>query len=93
MATDRRVRLNIGGRVFETYLSTLQPSGFFRAKFGGNWSVPDNNEDLFIDRDFETFGHLLAFLRNPNYKYPHTEAMRDEFDFYAVDHEENIEKL
>ncbi|KAL3692310.1 hypothetical protein R1sor_005961 [Riccia sorocarpa] len=61
--SSRRVKLNVGGRVFETYLETLTGAGKGSHLVKTVSSAPENSE-VFFDRDPETFAILLNLLRN-----------------------------
>jgi WD40 repeat protein len=59
----RRVKINVGGRVFETTLSTINgadKSSTLHQKVTN--SITENSE-LFFDRDSESFSTLLSVLR------------------------------
>ena len=78
---DPIVRLNVGGRIFETHKSVLGPSAYFGALLDRRWSG-GKNETIFIDRDPDNFRHVLAFLRDVNHSFPC--EIEYEFDFYGV---------
>lgn len=59
--TRKRIKLNVGGKLFETSISTLtnNKSKFFTAMFSGRWDIPKEEDGcFFIDRD------PFAFHRN-----------------------------
>ena len=59
------VRLNVGGRTFDTTRETLVGCEFFRPILDGQiGSAVDANGRLFIDRSPELFAVLLQFLRS-----------------------------
>ena len=61
-----RIKLNIGGKRFETSRGTLcmQPDSMLAAMFSGRHALtPDEDGSYFIDRDGKHFGHILNFLR------------------------------
>ncbi|XP_019190544.1 PREDICTED: BTB/POZ domain-containing protein At4g30940-like [Ipomoea nil] len=62
-----RVRLNVGGRVFETTAMTLANAGrnsLFGAMFDDNWSLSDATiTEHFIDRNPDCFAVILDLLR------------------------------
>ncbi|KAJ5071385.1 btb/poz domain-containing adapter for cul3-mediated rhoa degradation protein family member [Anaeramoeba ignava] len=61
-----KIRLNIGGKIFETTFSTLSlvPSTFFTIELS---KIKKEEElEIFIDRDPKHFRKILNFLRNPN---------------------------
>jgi hypothetical protein len=61
MSSDR-IRLNVGGKIFETKLDTLE-----NVRFGLLFDVAQMNwtqrGDIFIDRDPTYFRYILNFLR------------------------------
>lgn len=59
-----RVRLNVGGKIFETTATTLARAGrdsFFGVMIDKNWTI--NPGEYFIDRDPTCFSVLLNLLR------------------------------
>ena len=60
---SRRINLNIGGRHFETTVSTLIGRGnnFFTSII--QHEPPSAGDEIFIDRDGDAFGPLLNYLR------------------------------
>ncbi|XP_009795117.2 BTB/POZ domain-containing protein At4g30940-like [Nicotiana sylvestris] len=63
-----RVKLNVGGRIFETTATTLASAGrnsFFGAMFDENWNLHSNatTNEYFIDRDPDYFAVILNLLR------------------------------
>lgn len=67
-AGDERVRLNVGGRIFETYGSTLAayPTTLLGAMFASDNAGlrrPDASGCYFFDRDPDSFGVILNFYR------------------------------
>ncbi|CAL5020941.1 unnamed protein product [Urochloa decumbens] len=63
-----RVRLNVGGRVFETTAATLAAAGrdtMFGAMIDASWNAPHSTPaaEYFIDRDPSSFAVLLDLLR------------------------------
>ncbi|AGO84333.1 BTB/POZ domain containing protein [Pandoravirus salinus] len=62
----RIVRLDVGGRQFKTYASTLRacPDGMLARMLDGGFSVSETDDGcLFVDRDPQCFVHILAYLR------------------------------
>jgi len=58
------VRLNVGGRAFDTTRDTLSACGFFAPYLEGRMAhAVDRDGRLFIDRSPELFAHLLQWLR------------------------------
>lgn len=54
-----RVKINVGGKVFETTSDTLQPSEYFRNLLE-RWN---DGDEIFIDRDPQIFRSILNWLR------------------------------
>eukprot|EP01120_Amphizonella_sp_Union-15-10_P006980 TRINITY_DN230_c0_g3_i1.p1 TRINITY_DN230_c0_g3~~TRINITY_DN230_c0_g3_i1.p1 ORF type:complete len:305 (-),score=75.15 TRINITY_DN230_c0_g3_i1:129-971(-) len=68
-----RIKLNIGGKIFETTAATLNkyPESVLANLFAGeNKLKPDENGVYFIDRDGSLFGYVLNFLRDDNLALP-----------------------
>jgi hypothetical protein len=80
---DRIVELDVGGRAFKTFRSTLTSgSDFFRARFSDVWDV-EPQKPIFVDRDPVGFAHVLNLLRDPNYSFPH-ETYGHELEFFGI---------
>ena len=63
--TSDRVFLNVGGEVFQTTISTLTAnSQFFSRKFSSEWSTEDTEDEIFLDRDADSFRVLLSCMRH-----------------------------
>jgi hypothetical protein len=62
---NERVKLNVGGVMYETTLSTLRKEeSFLSALFCGRYEVMrDQGGSVFIDRDGAVFRHVLNYLR------------------------------
>ena len=103
MATDR-ITISAGGRDFVTSLSTLKSSGagYFEALLGPTGrsmkgrkrARADDDEpprELFVDRDPDLFGDVLAFMRSGRIPAAtrtdaaRLEDLRDEAEFFAFD--------
>uniref|UniRef100_A0ACD5YML1 Uncharacterized protein n=1 Tax=Avena sativa TaxID=4498 RepID=A0ACD5YML1_AVESA len=70
-----RVRLNVGGRVFETTAATLATAGrdtMLGAMLDPSWNAPgaDADAEYFIDRDPACFAVLLDLLRTGDLHVP-----------------------
>ncbi|KAI1707656.1 BTB/POZ domain-containing protein [Ditylenchus destructor] len=85
------VRLNVGGKLFQTTKSTLSthPESFLARLANGN--IPSEKDDtgaFLIDRNFEQFGTILNYFRSGVVNLDRNEkAMKDllcEADFYNV---------
>lgn len=81
------IKLNVGGTLFESSISTLEHSLYFKnmfEMFGDN--IPDI---IFVDRDPENFKYVLKFLRDENYKVPC--EVESELKFFLINYnDENI---
>ncbi|KAI1707657.1 BTB/POZ domain-containing protein [Ditylenchus destructor] len=85
------VRLNVGGKVFQTTKSTLSthPESFLARLANGNIpSEKDESGAFLIDRNYEHFGTILNYFRSGVVNLDRNEkAMKDllcEADFYNV---------
>ena len=70
MPGNQKVKLNVGGRLFQTTVETLTKySGdkltYFKALFSRQWQLEKdpNDESIFIDRDGDLFEYILQYLR------------------------------
>ena len=72
-----KIKINVGGTIFETNKSTATKSYFLR-------QLINNNTYIFVDRDPDNFKHILNFMRDRNYKVPHT--LRYELEFYKINY-------
>ncbi len=91
--TSNLVRLNVGGRYFDTTKETIQKSSFLKALV--------ENETLtgglvdgrhFIDRDPDAFGHILGLLRAADptaYVFP--DEYQKDLGFYCINLEPTME--
>ncbi|XP_020576574.1 BTB/POZ domain-containing protein At3g09030 isoform X2 [Phalaenopsis equestris] len=64
---SHRIKLNVGGKQFETTASTLQVGGhdsLLAALSARHTTESDEHEPIFIDRDPEIFSALLSLLRS-----------------------------
>lgn len=72
-----RIRLNVGGTIFETTELTLGrlEGTMLKAMMDERWSRPSgpNNDELFIDRDATHFRTILNFLRDGAFTIPKCE--------------------
>ena len=89
-----RVKLNVGGRKYETTLSTLTryPTSMLGTMFSGREGIDvptDEDGCVFIDRDGTHFGAILNFLRGGEMEFPeHELATRElmrEIKFYMLE--------
>ena len=89
---SERLVLNVGGRRFETYASTL--SAFPRTLLGAMFSSrnrhmrhPDALGEYFFDRDPDCFATVLNLYRTGRYLPPpnvNEELMREEFEYFQM---------
>jgi hypothetical protein len=83
---DHPVTLDIGGRLFKTHRSTLtSQSGYFRTMFDTRYHFAEASKKstaVFIDRNPDSFAHILEFLRDPGYVLPHT--LERELEWYQI---------
>lgn len=85
MSVSERIKLNVGGTIFETTKETLVSAGYFRALFG-RWSA--SSSEHFIDRSPKLFEHVLNLLRDTNYPYP--QKYLPELEYYGIDYQAEI---
>lgn len=91
-SADRRVKLDVGGKIFSTTLSTLTrlSDNFFSAMFSGRFPLKlQDDGSLFIDRDAAVFPLVLNFLRgqilNVESMTPaERTALKDDAEFYQI---------
>jgi len=85
---DQQVKLNVGGKIYETTVSTLTkyPS-VLQSMFSGWYeNKKDSNGCIFIDGDGKLFGVILNFLRRgvlPN--VVDKNALLAEAEFYGLE--------
>ncbi|KAI1699355.1 BTB/POZ domain-containing protein [Ditylenchus destructor] len=89
---DDWIRLNVGGKIFETTKDTLSrhPESFLaRLVNGGLPSKQDQSGAFLIDRNYEHFGSILNYFRSGVVNLDRNEkAMKDllcEADFYNIE--------
>ena len=86
--TPNTVKLNVGGKLYETSRSFIkQNEGSMLARLVSNTWHGDPSEPIFIDRDGDTFAHVLNHLRYGSIELPNgiPESMfRRELDYYGV---------
>ena len=87
----QRVKLNVGGKKFETTLTTLTtyPDSMLGAMFSGRHEVPPDEEGcVFIDRDGKHFGTILNFLRTGTLDMPSStkavSELKREMEYYQL---------
>ncbi|CAJ0600049.1 unnamed protein product [Cylicocyclus nassatus] len=86
--SDKRMKINVGGTIFETYLSTLRKvkNSVLSAMVAEHWR---NEEEMFVDRDPNLFVKVLDYLRDEKNFVPPSdddvrEALGREADFYYL---------
>jgi len=85
------VRLNVGGKYFDTTRETLCASAFFIPWLEGRFEMAEDNDDrIFIDRDGHLFKILLSFMRSSQRPPQHTidmhrKALLMECEFFQLD--------
>lgn len=85
------IELNVGGKLFDTTVATLTrlPNNLLEMMFTGRSPVPkDANGRFFIDRDGETFAHVLNFLRTRTLafgdEFRDLDALMREAEYYQI---------
>ncbi|XP_074648381.1 BTB/POZ domain-containing protein KCTD6-like [Tubulanus polymorphus] len=92
MMSDEVIVLNVGGVQYTTTLSTLSkyPHSMLGVMFSGQFGSAsvDGQGNYFIDRDGETFKHVLNFLRTSQLCLPQGfkdwDLLEAEADFYQI---------
>ena len=88
-----RVKLNVGGVKYETTLTTLTADGddsMLGSMFSGRHELhPDDDGEVFIDRDGKHFGHILNVLRDSSVTVPHNDrsALLTELQYHGISEE------
>jgi hypothetical protein len=77
---NNRVKLNVGGKIFETEIRTLIISPVFNRMFSD--IQYNKNDEIFIDRSPYIFKHILSYLRDGTYRYP--EKYDEELRYFEV---------
>lgn len=87
---ERYIKLNVGGYLFQTTLSTLTCGDtMLSAMFSGRLEVIKDKEGYFmIDRDGKYFNYILNYLRDNNVILPSdtftVRNIRNEAQFYSI---------
>lgn len=82
MAENRVIKLNVGGKRFETLKSTLTKSTYFEGLLD-RWSEGDPNAEHFVDYNPEPFAVVLDALRGVEPSV-WNEAIEQAFSFFGV---------
>ena len=62
---DARVVVNVGGKSFPTFRSTLtMKSTYFEKRLSGRFSDDAGDSEIIVDRDHEPFSIILSYLRS-----------------------------
>jgi hypothetical protein len=91
-SSSERVILNVGGRRFETYVSTLTqyPDSLLGAMFSernAELKKPDANGEYFFDRNPEAFEPILQFYRTGIFSKPQNisrQIMAHELEYWQI---------
>ncbi|XP_027342230.1 BTB/POZ domain-containing protein At3g09030 [Abrus precatorius] len=87
--TSARIKLNVGGKLFDTTISTLRSGGPDSLLFALSNRRSNDPNPVFIDRDPEIFSVLLSLLRTnhlPSTAHRFTkQELADEALFYGID--------
>lgn len=83
-----RVKINVGGIVYETDTTTLSESEFFKSLLSEQWKA--DNDSFFIDRDGQLFREVLNWLRRGRLvgcakSADHYEELLEEAQFFGLE--------
>lgn len=84
---SKTVRINVGGKVFETFQSTVDRLQYFQTLFNSQFFRPE--EEIFIDRDPKVFRLLLNHLRDKNNVFP--KKYWQDLEYYGIEVKEKTE--
>jgi len=103
MGKDERIKLNIGGTIFETYLSTLRkdPKSLLGTMFHPRNRellnvMPDESGCYFFDRDPRAFEIILNFYRSGKLVKPDwfpMEILKQELEYFGLDAEPHDRRI
>ena len=87
---DYRVIVNVGGKLFPTFRSTLtMKSTYFEKRLSGRFSDDAGDSEIIVDRDHESFGIILSYLRSGKLSVPSDQLtlrlVLIEAEFYGID--------
>lgn len=85
--SNRRVKLDVGGKIFETTTSTLQSAG--KTSLLARSALSTDSAEIFFDRDPHLFALLLGVLRTgklsaSTWEKFDIEALIDEASYYGI---------
>jgi hypothetical protein len=78
---EKIIKLNVGGKIFNTTIKTLSVSKYFSALIKKH----GEDGDIFIDRSGDNFEQVLSLLRDPQHSFPRN--LEYELDFYQIDYD------
>lgn len=80
------IKLNVGGKIYETRKSTLIQSKYFKTLLDDKFGNKSEDGTYFLDEDPELFIHILNKLRHPEYEYPEIQSnnLVKLADFYEI---------
>ena len=87
---DKRVTVNVGGKLFSTFRSTLTiKSTYFSKRLSGRFIDDSDDREIIIDRDHEPFNIILSYLRSGKLLVSSDKLLFSsvliEADFYGID--------
>lgn len=82
------IKINVGGKIFETTASTLNKAKFFERNQNVDWvgvfHLTNPKHIQFVDRDPENFAEVLKYLRDSRHVIP--KEIEYEMEFYGIDY-------
>ena len=87
---DNRIVVNVGGKLFSTFRSTLtMKSTYFEKRLSGRFSDDAGDSEIIVDRDHEPFSVILSYLRSGELLISPDRLLFSsvliEADFYGID--------
>ena len=87
---DNRIVVNVGGKLFPTFRSTLtMQSTYFEKRLSGRFSDDAGDSEIIVDRDHEPFSIILSYLRSGKLSVLSDQLtlrlVLIEADFYGID--------
>ncbi len=77
--TIMSIKINVGGKIYETLKPTICKSGYFKNLLG---DCTDLSEIIFVNRSSKLFDHVIAYLTDDQHPYP--KKYTYELDFYLI---------